>query len=79
MELFERFGPAAHPKEPDRFAEGFSLFIASGALVGLWESGSLQIPKGRTANFFYFLIITIGVFGFIWLFLGITDRYIETD
>ena len=74
-DIWDRYGPGAHPKEPDRFAEGFSLFIASGALVGLWETGSLKLPKGRVAELFYWLIVTIGVFGFLWLAFGIYDRY----
>lgn len=75
-EFLDKHGPGTHPKEPDRFSEGFSMFIASGALVGLWQSGSLKLPRGVVADVFYWLIVTIGVFGFLWLTFGLADRYL---
>lgn len=70
--------PGRFSHEPDRFGEGFSLFVASGALAGLWYNGKLHLPSGAIAKLFYALIILIGLFGFLWLCLGMTDRYLDT-
>lgn len=67
--------PGAYNADPDRFPEGFSIFIASGALVGLWASGSLRIPGGWLSELAYLIIIGAGIFGFYWATCGIVDRY----
>ena len=69
------FGPNQHDTEADRFPEGFSIFIASGALIGLWETGSLKLPGGFIADVAWLLLVALGIFGIYWAIMGLTDRY----
>lgn len=69
--------PGAYNADPDRFPEGFSIFIASGSLIALWETGTLRLPKGFIAELFYVVFVGLAFFGALWAIFGIVDRYTD--
>lgn len=58
---------------PDRYAEGFSIFIASTILLGLIDVGRLRLPSLIAKVLATFLIASM-LFGVYWASQGFIDR-----
>lgn len=63
---------------PDRYAEGFSIFIASTILLGLIDVGRFRLPSLIAKVISVFLIACM-VFGVFWASQGFIDRRYNQD
>lgn len=63
---------------PDRFAEGFSMLIASSVILGLIDVGKFGLPNWLAKIFSVFLVGT-AIFGVWWAAQGYIDRRYTTD
>lgn len=76
MSKSARPGGEGSDNTPDRFAEGFSILIASSVLLGLWKSGDLSLPR-VIARGVPSILLTGIIVGIIWAGMGLRDRYAE--